>query len=172
MQSALNKQIQEEMYSAYLYYAMAAWVEAQNLIGMAMWLKVQAMEEITHAHRFFAFIYERQGQVELFELAKPPKEWKSPLDAFEAAYKHEQHISGCINDLMKLSREIGDYTTETGVLHWFVIEQIEEEQQTDAIVQKLKMIGDDKNGLVMLDKELAMRVFTWPIDLEPSTGAA
>ena len=118
---------------------------------------MQTMEEGTHAHRFFAHLYERGGEVELMEIAKPPKEWDSPLAMFEAAFKHEQHISACIHDLVKLARDENDYATETGLLHWFVEEQIEEEASVDEIVQKLKLIEDSRNGLYMLDKELSGR---------------
>jgi ferritin len=172
MVKALNKQIQEEMYSAYLYYAMAAWADGQNFTGMGSWLKVQAMEEVTHAHRFFVYLRDRGGKIELLEIKKPPNSWDSPLAAFEAAYKHEQHITACINDLVKLAREENDYTTETGVLHWFVNEQIEEEANTSEAVQKLKMVGDNQAGLYQIDREMAARIFTWPVDLQSAGPAA
>jgi ferritin len=160
-----NKQIQEETYSAWLYYSMAAWFEGKNLTGFAMWLKVQALEEMTHAHRFYHHIIDRLGEVELLEIAKPPKEWDSPLAAFEAAYKHEVHITNRIHHLMKLVRDEGDFSAEFGLLNWFETEQIEEEQQTDAIAQKLRTLGDSKDGLILLDKELGIRTFIMPVDL-------
>lgn len=165
LREEMNRQIQEETYSAYLYYSMAAWFDSENLPGFAVWMKVQAMEELTHAHRFFRHIIERRGEVELLDIAKPPTKWDSPLKAFEDAYKHELHITARIHHLMKLARDEGDYQAETGILQWFVTEQIEEEVQTDEIVQKLKMIGDKKHGLYMLDKELGTRTFVWPPDL-------
>ena len=157
----MNKQIQEETFSAYLYYSMAGFAEAANLGGFAMWLKVQALEELTHAHRFYHhIIVDRRGEIELLQIDKPQTKWKDMLDVFQAAYKHEVHITERINLLVSIAREEKDYTAETGLLQWFINEQIEEEFQTDEIVQKLKMLGDDKLALYQLDKELGMRVFT------------
>jgi len=158
-----NKQIQEEIYSAYLYYSMAAWFEAKSLPGFSMWLKIQALEELTHAHRFYHHIIDRLGEVELLEIAKPPMEFESPLKAFEAAYKHEVHISDRINFLMKLARDEGDFAAETGLLNWFVTEQIEEEQQTDNVAQKIRLLGESKDGLYLLDKEMGLRTFVMPV---------
>jgi ferritin len=159
----MNKQIQEELYSAYLYYSMGAWFESQNLLGFAHWLRVQAMEEITHAHRFHNhIILDRRSDVEMLELAKPPCKWESPLAAFEDAFKHEQHITERIHHLMKIATDEGDYQTIVGLLNWFVTEQIEEEMNVDEYVQKLKMVGDSKNGLYLLDKEAAGRSFMPP----------
>lgn len=160
----MNKQIQEEIYSAYLYYSMAAWFEAENLPGFGNWLKVQALEELTHAHKFYRHIIERRGEVNLLPIAQPPYKWDSPLAAFRAAFEHEVHITERINYLMKIAREENDYAAETGILQWFVEEQIEEEVQTDEVVQKLKLVSDQKPALYMLDKEMATRIFT------PHTG--
>ncbi len=155
----MNKQIQEEYFSAWLYYSMAAWFDSENLPGFAHWMRVQAMEEVSHGQKFFHHILERGGAVELLDIAKPPSKWDSPLDAFEAAYKHEQHITGCIHSLMKIAREENDFESEVGLLNWFVEEQIEEEVTADEMVQKLKLIGDSRNGLYQLDKEIGARQF-------------
>ena len=162
----LNKQIQEEIYSAYLYYSMAAWFDSENLPGFAHWLKLQAMEELTHAHRFYRHIVDRLNEVELLEIAKPPSKWSSPLNAFEEAFKHEEHITARIQFLMELAGKEGDHSAVVGVLQWFVTEQIEEETQFDAVVAKLRMAGDNKGALYVLDREMATRTFTWPPDLE------
>jgi len=156
MEKALNKQINEEMFSSYLYLAMSAWFESRNLPGFAQWMKVQAAEENEHAMKIFDFIFERRGDVELEAIEKPQVTWKSPLDAFEAAFKHEQHISGCIDDLMNLAISEKDHATQA-FLQWFVNEQVEEEASADAIVQQLKMIGESKNALFMLDRALGQR---------------
>lgn len=163
---AFNKQIQEELYSAYLYYAMAAWFDSENLPGFGHWMRVQAMEEVTHAQRFYSHILERGGEVELLDIAKPPKKWDSPLAALGAAFDHEQHITKCIHDLVALAREEKDYAAEVGILNWFVDEQIEEETSADEVVQKLKLIGDSKHGLYMLDKELGARAFNLAPDFD------
>jgi ferritin len=158
----LNKQIQEELYSAYLYYAMAAWFDAGNLTGFAHWMRVQAMEEVTHAQKFYNHIYERGNEVELLEIAKPPSSWKSPLAAFEASLEHERHITGRINLLVDIARKENDYSAEVSLLNWFVEEQVEEEATAMEMIHKLKLIGDSKNGLYMLDKEVGSREFNQP----------
>ena len=89
MLTALNKQANAELYSAYLYLAMAAEFDHANLRGVAHWFKVQAQEETGHAIKFYDYIVERGGRVSLAAIAAPPAEWTSPLTAFEAAYAHE-----------------------------------------------------------------------------------
>jgi len=116
----------------------------------------QAEEEKVHAMKFYHFIEERRAKVELTAIEGPKTSWNSPLHAFEDAFAHEEYISGRINKLMTLAREVRDYATEE-LLHWFVKEQVEEEASVDEVVQKLKMLGDARNGLLMLDKELGKR---------------
>lgn len=162
----INKQINEETFSAYLYLSMAAHFESLNLSGFASWMKVQAQEEMVHAMKFFDYLVERQGIVVLDKIEKPQTSWKSPLEMFEAAYTHEEHITGRINLLVKIAREENDYATEN-MLQWFVAEQVEEESTADGVVQQLKMIKGSSEGLYMLDKELGTRVFVPP----PTNGA-
>ncbi len=159
----MNVQIQEELFSAYLYYAIGAWFDSINLPGFAHWMRVQALEEVTHAHKFHNHIVGRRGTVEFLEIKKPPKKWESALDACEAAFKHEQHITGRIHILLDIAVKEGDHEAIYGILNWFIEEQIEEEQNTDALVQKLKMLADSKNALYMLDREVATRMFTPPV---------
>ncbi|MFX1513941.1 MAG: ferritin [Promethearchaeota archaeon] len=154
---ALNQQINEEFFSGYLYWAMANWFESQNWLGFAQWLKVQAQEEYEHAERFYNFIHEIGGEVELLAVKQPPKEWNSPLDAFKAAYEHEKYITGKINELVDLATELKDNATLRGVLDWFVTEQIEEEEQTRTIVEDLERIGDHLGALHYYDKKLGKR---------------
>ncbi len=156
MEKALNEQINEEMYSAYLYLAMSAWFESQNLPGFASWMKVQAREENTHAMRFFEFIHGRRGRVMLKAIKEPDKEWKSPLAAFEAALEHEQHITGRINDLANQAVAEKDHATG-GLLQWFVKEQVEEEATADRVVQMLKMAANAPGALLMLDHQMGER---------------
>lgn len=156
MEAALNTQINAEFYSSYLYLSMAADFEAKNLGGFASWMQVQAQEEWGHGMKLYNYIHEQNGTVTLKQIDGPQTEWKSPLDAFEAAYAHEQHVTSLINNLVALSNEEKDYATHI-FLHWFVSEQVEEEASALAIVEKLKMIGDRPQGLFMLDRELAQR---------------
>ncbi len=156
IEDALNKQINAELFSSYLYRAMEAYFLDCNLKGFAHWMHVQADEEHTHAMKFFDYINDRNGRVVLTEIAMPPKEWKSPLDAFEAAYAHEQKVTSMINGLVDLARQENDYATQI-MLQWFVTEQVEEEANASEIVEKLKLIKDSAQGLFMMDAHLGQR---------------
>jgi len=161
MMKSLNKQLNAELYSAYLYLSMAAYFESKNLKGFANWMRVQAQEELTHAMKFFDYINERGGRVYLEAIEKPPTEWKSPLDVFEATYEHEVKVTSMINDLVNMSMEEKDHATYN-MLQWFVAEQVEEEASADEIRQQLRMIKEDGRGIMMLDRELKQRTFTPP----------
>ena len=163
MQKALNEQINAEMFSAYLYLAMVAYFNDLGLSGFAAWMTTQAQEEMVHAVKFFNYIVERGGRVELDQIEKPQAEWDSPIAAFKDAYKHEQYITGRINDLVNLAVEIKDNVTNQMLL-WFVKEQVEEEENAAEIVQKLVSIQDAPGGINMLDKEPSARIplFTMP----------
>jgi len=156
MLQKLNEQINHELHSAYLYLSMAAYFESMNFKGFAHWMKKQAQEEQVHAMKFFDYIYDRGDKVELTQIAAPEKKWKSPLAAFEAAYKHEQKVTGLIHALVKLANEQKDYATAS-FLQWYVDEQVEEEASADEIVQQLKLVGDNGPALLMLDKHLGAR---------------
>ncbi len=161
MQDALNDQLNFELYSAYIYYSMAAYLESVDLPGFSHWMQVQVQEELTHVDKFFRFIHERDGRVILKAIDAPGIEWKSPLDAFQEAYEHEQIVSGRINKLVDLSLKESDHATNS-FLQWFVTEQVEEEASVKSIIQQLKIAGKDGHGLLMLDRELGARVFTMP----------
>lgn len=156
IEKALNEQVNAELYSAYLYLAMSAWFESQNLPGFAGWMRIQNREETAHGMKFFGFINERRGRVTLTEIDEPTKEWKSPLAAFEAALEHEQYITGRINDLMNLAAAEKDHAT-AGFLQWFVKEQVEEEATADSIIQKLRMAEKAPGAMLMLDQVLGQR---------------
>jgi len=156
VEKAINEQINAELYSAYLYLSMSAYFEDQNLPGFAHWMSLQAKEEQEHAMKFYRFVFERGGRVTLAAIDAPQTEWKSPLDVFESAYKHELKVTALIHDLVALSRSEKDFATEN-FLMWYVDEQVEEEAHADAIVQKLKRIKDSINGMFMLDRELSGR---------------
>jgi ferritin len=156
LETALNKQINEEMSSAYLYLSMAAYFESVNLPGFSNWMRVQTQEETLHGMMFFDYVNTRNGRVLLAKIEAPQVEWKSPTEAFEAAYKHEKHISECIRALVKHARGLDDDSTDN-FLQWFVAEQVEEEDSTYKIVQQLKLIGGDRAALYLIDRELAKR---------------
>lgn len=156
MEKALNEQIREELGSAYLYLAMAAYFHSLNLPGMAHWMEVQVQEEYGHALRIYKHVVERGGRVRLEALSEPKFEWASPLEAWKAAYDHERSISNRIHRLVELARQEKDYPAEV-MLQWFVAEQVEEEDQTRRIVEMLERIGESGRGLLWLDKELGKR---------------
>ena len=156
VQDAFNKQINAELYSSYLYLSMAAYFESKDLKGMAHWMNIQANEEKAHAMRFFDFINDRSGRVTLTQIEAPKTEWKSPLEAFEDAYKHEIKITGMINELFTLVAIEKDGAGHD-FLEWFCREQVEEEANAQLIVAQLKLVGDNGVGLYLLDQELGKR---------------
>jgi ferritin len=156
MQAAMNKQINAELHSAYIYLSMSAYFEDLNLSGFAHWMRVQWGEELVHAQKFFDFINERRGRVLLEPIGAVPTDWDSPLAVFIDAFEHERKVSKLIDDLVDLSLKEKDHAANS-FLQWFVDEQVEEESSADAIVQQLKLIGDSGDGMYMLDRELAQR---------------
>lgn len=161
MTAALNEQVNNEMFSAYLYLAMSAYFADLGLPGFASWFDVQTKEELTHGMKIYHHVQERGAKVDLMAIAKPQAAWESPLDAFTAAYKHEQFITSCINKLTDQALKEKDHAT-VNMLAWFVNEQVEEEASVHDIVNKLKLIGAHTEGLFFLDKELGARTFTPP----------
>ena len=140
---------------------MAAWFDAENLPGCANFFKIQVQEERFHAMKMYDFLNERGGRVKLKAIEKPEVDFASALEIFEIAYKHEQFVSKLINELMDLAIEEKDHATKS-FLNWFIDEQVEEEASMDAIVGKLKMLGGNGHGMLMIDNELGSRVFTPP----------
>ncbi len=156
IQTALNKQINEELFSAYFYLAMAAEADRMKLPGFVNWFKMQYQEELLHADRFFNYILERDGEVELDAIAKPELSNETPLSLFEKALEHEQHITQCIFKLKDLARAESDHASDL-FLEWFVNEQVEEEANARGVIDQLQMIDGNANGLFMIDRELAAR---------------
>jgi ferritin len=165
IQNAFNEQINAEIYSSYLYLSMAAYFNSLNLPGFANWMKCQAQEELTHAMKFFDFVNERGGDVNLKGIDGPPVSWESATHAFEEAYKHEQKVTSLINGLVDLAISERDHASSS-FLQWFVNEQVEEEASADDVVQRLKLAGDKGGGLFMIDRELATRTFVYPASLQ------
>ena len=156
MQDALNNHLNEEFYSSYLYLSMAANFEEKNLKGFANWFKIQSGEEYRHAMKFYGFIAQTGGVVKLKQISAPKTSWKSVMEAFKDTLAHEKKITGLIHKLVDLAMQSKDYATNN-FLQWFVNEQVEEEATVEEILHKLEMIGDNKGGLYMLDRELGAR---------------
>lgn len=156
IQEEINEQIQAELQSAYQYLGYAAWFEDKNLDGFAHWLKHQWEEEIEHAMKFYRHIIRRGGQVELKKLEAPKVKADSPADIFEQVLEHERYITKRIHKLYDLAEKEDDYPLKT-LLHWFIEEQVEEEDTTSSILEKLQLIGEQGTSLYVLDRELARR---------------
>ena len=156
MQTALNGQLNAELYSSYLYLSMNAYFKSVNLDGFANWMHYQAQEELEHSMKFYDFIIQRGGKVVLTQVEAPPTEWDSPLAVFEATLAHEQKVTGLINDLVEIALEERDHASHI-FLQWFVSEQVEEEESVGGVLEQLKLMGDAKGGLFMIDRELAKR---------------
>ncbi|MDE0937889.1 MAG: ferritin [Mariniblastus sp.] len=156
MQQALNQQINEELCSAYVYLGMSAAADRIGLPGFSNWFKMQYQEELGHADRFFNYILERNGSVDLLPIGKPELAEETPLSLFEKSLKHERHITACISRLKDLARGESDHATD-GFLEWFVREQVEEESNAQNVIDQLRLVGENANGLFMIDRELATR---------------
>ena len=161
VEKELNKQINAELYSAYLYLSMSAYFEFENLKGFANWMRVQAQEELTHAMKIYDYLNERGGRVELAEVAAPKTSWQGVIEVFEDTYRHEQKVTKLINNLVDVAAEEKDYAT-VNFLQWFVSEQVEEEASSSAILEQLKLIDGKGPALLMIDRELKQRVFVPP----------
>ena len=156
IEQAFNAQLNAETFSAYLYWSMSAALEGMNLPGFANWMRMQAQEEVEHAMRFYDFLLERGGRVELHGIDKPPVEYGSPLEIMEQSLDHERFVTSRINGLYDLAFEEQDRPAQV-MLQWFITEQVEEEASIDEIVQRMKMFGADGAALFMLDRDLGVR---------------
>ena len=156
VQDAMNEQIKNELYSAYLYLSMAAHFESTNLPGFAHWMKIQATEEVKHSMKFFEYIVERGSKVALKAIDQPTSDFKTPLDIFKMAHKHELKVTGMIHKLYELAMKENDYPSQV-MLQWYIKEQVEEEKNAESIVEQLKMAGDSSAALLMADRQFAAR---------------
>ncbi len=156
MANELNKQINAELYSSYLYLSMSAYFDNSGYKGFATWMRTQAEEEYAHAMKFYDYMLDVGGKIELDKIEKPQTDWESPFEIFEAARKHELYITKLINDLVTVANQENDYATNI-FLQWFVTEQIEEVSTVTDILDKFKMIGESKESYYFLDKELGER---------------
>jgi ferritin len=156
IEEALNRQINRELYSAYLYLAMSAYFENANMKGFAKWMRIQAKEEQAHAFKFYDYVIARMGKVVMSSIEAPKAKWASAGKVFEEVYAHEQKVTGMINALVELAIKEKDHATFE-MLQWFVKEQVEEEEHADEILGKIECIGDIPGHLFCLDHELGKR---------------
>jgi len=162
MEKALNKQINAEMYSSYLYLSMESYFQSISLTGFAKWMRGQVQEEMFHGIKIYDYVHERGGRAQFEAIAKPQTQWDSPLAAFEHILAHEEGVTELINNLIDTALDVRDHAAKA-FLNWFIIEQVEEEATVGEIVDRLRLIGDDSSGLFLLDSELSKRVFTLPV---------
>lgn len=170
MNAALNEQVTREMYSAYLYLAMSSFSSSIGLKGFASWFMVQYHEEMFHAMKIYGYIHSQSGKVALKAIDEPPAAFEGPLDMFEKTLAHEQKVTRWINDLMEIAIGEKDHATRI-FLQWYVTEQVEEEENDNDIIHQLKLIKDNPQGLMMLDRDLAQRMANVPLDFSRGVPA-
>lgn len=156
VEKAMNDQINAEMFSSYLYLSMSSWFSEQNYDGFATWMKAQAGEEYGHAMKIYDYVISRGGKVTLQTIEGPKIEWESVVNVFEETLEHEKKVTSLINDLMNLAIGEKDHAS-VSFLQWFVNEQVEEEDSASSILEKIKLVADNKAGLFMMDRDLGQR---------------
>lgn len=171
MRNVINEQINKELFSSYLYLSMSAYFENKNLKGFAHWTRVQALEESTHALKFYDYLNGRGGRVELTQIQAPKTQWSSILEIFEEIYDHEQKVTASVNNVAYVAFEERDFAAQA-YIQWFVNEQVEEESNVAGIIEQLKLIGDNSSGIFMIDKDLAARVFVPAPPYDTNGGVA
>lgn len=159
MTDAINAQINAELFSSYLYASMQHYFSSIGMPGAANWMRIQAIEEMTHAEKFADYLNERSGRVVLKAIDSPQVEWESPIDVFEAVLEHERKVTALINELMDIAIAEKDHAAAM-FLQWFIGEQVEEEASAQEVLDQLNLAGESKGGMLMIDRELGQRVFT------------
>ena len=158
---AINQQINNEYFSAYLYLLMSAWFYGKGLPGFANWMFIQYQEELAHGNKFFKYVHERGSQVALKPIAQVDTDFESVIAVFEKTLEHEHFITDSINKIQDIAIQESDHATQS-FLKWFVDEQVEEEANANEILDTLRLIKGEGNGLFMLDREMRQRVFVDP----------
>lgn len=161
IEAALNHQVNAEFHSAYLYLSMSSYFQSIGMAGCANWMKVQYQEELAHANHFFDYVLERGGRVRLTPIGEVEVDFKNVMHVFEETLTHEINVTGLINNLMDIAIKESDHATKS-FLQWFVDEQVEEESNVEQILNNLKLINGEGQGLLMLDREMQARVYVNP----------
>lgn len=155
---ALNDQVNFEFYSSYTYLAMAGYCESLDLGGFANFFRVQAKEELDHAMKLYDYVYQKNGSIELEHIEKPQPEYDGIIDVFEKGYKHEQLVTKRIYELTDIAYEEREHAT-ISLLKWFIDEQVEEENNFNALLKKVRRVESNPAALYLMDDELAKRVY-------------
>lgn len=156
IQDAINEQIKNEFYSAYLYLSMSAYFESINMPGSAKWMRTQFGEEQTHALKMFDFINDRGGRVALKAIDQPAPDFASPVAVWEMVLEHEKKVTGLINKLYEQAVKENDYATQT-FLAWFITEQVEEEKNATQMLERFKQAGSNAASLLLFDGHFTQR---------------
>jgi ferritin len=153
IESALNNQVRIEAESSQIYLSMASWAETHGLEGISKFMYAQSDEERMHMLKMVKFINERGGHAQVTQLKAPKTTYTTFQEMFEESYKHEIYVSESINELVHISLTEKDYASHN-FLQWYVAEQIEEEAQAKTILDKINLIGNDKGGLYLFDRDI------------------
>lgn len=153
---AMNEQIMHELYSAYFYLSMSAWADAENFPGAATWLRFQAKEEQEHAMKFYDYLLDRGEKVKLLAIEQPPLEFASLKEVFVKVYEHEQKVTALLNAIYEKALEAKDVASQA-LLHWYLVEQVEEEKNASTILAMVEKVAGSVGGLYQLDHQLGKR---------------
>lgn len=168
MEKLLNDQIQKEFYSAYLYISFESYLASRNLNGFAHWFRVQAMEEKDHALIFINYLNQVGGRVKLQSINAPEWDFRSIEEVFMNQLEHERYVTSSIYHIVDQAIEERDHKTNS-FLKWFIDEQAEEEANAEANLSKIRLVGEtDGRGILMLDAEMATRIYVTPAPLAAS----
>jgi ferritin len=158
---ALNKQIRIEAESSQIYLSMACWAEIHGLEGISQFMYAQSEEERIHMLKLIKYVNERGATAEISDLKAPKNNFQTFKEMFEELYKHEVFVSDSINELVHITFSEKDYATHN-FLQWYVAEQIEEEATAKTILDKINLIGDDKGGLYLFDRDIQQMITVAP----------
>ena len=157
----LNTQINKEFYSAYLYLEFSNYYEEEGLKGFANWYRVQAQEERDHAMLMIQYLQNNDCRVVLDTIERPDAELNDKMDALRQGYAHEQYVTSLIHNIYDAAYTVKDFRTMQ-FLDWFIKEQGEEEKNTDDLIKKFDLFGNEAKGLYMLNSEMGARTYTAP----------
>jgi ferritin len=156
LHNMMNEQVTNEFYAAYFYLSMSSYFAAKNQPGFAHWMRVQSREETEHALKFFDFLLKSGHQVTLLTIDQPASEFESPLEVFSQALHNEKKVTSQIHYLADLARQEQDEAAQK-LIQWFVDEQVEEEEAVSEVIEELQRVGEDANGLLLLNEKLSQR---------------
>ncbi|MGA1933363.1 ferritin [Arcobacter sp. YIC-464] len=161
LQKSLIEQLNKEYHSAYIYLGMSAYCSKQGFNGASNWFLIQYQEEVAHGMKLFKYLEDQDVEIKLPKIEEVSVEYKSLLDVFKKSLAHEQKMTKNLNNLSDLAMKEKDHATYN-LLQWYVTEQVEEEATVSAIIDHIKLVGDNGYGLYTIDKELSGRTFVDP----------